>query len=102
MNKKMGQTNEIKNGCLNGTFAGFAAIGIGSLLCFTGIGAIIGIPLIIAGIIFPFLNIGNSTLVGNCPYCGHETIAFKNDPGVTCKACRQRIIIRNGIFYKLN
>jgi len=71
----MGQTNEIKNGCLNGTFA---------------------------GIIFPFLNIGNSTLVGNCPYCGHETIAFKNDPGVTCKACRQRIIIRNGIFYKLN
>jgi DNA-directed RNA polymerase subunit RPC12/RpoP len=85
----MGQTNEIKNGCLNGIFGGFTAIGVGILLCFTGIG-------------FPFLNIGNSTLIGNCPYCGHETIAFKNDPGVTCKACRQRIIIRSGIFYKLN
>ncbi len=53
MNNNVGQTNEIKNGCLNGTFAGFAAIGVGSLLCFTGIGAIIGIPLIIAGLSFP-------------------------------------------------
>ncbi len=63
----MRQPNEIKNGCVNGTFTEFAAIVVGSLICFTGIGAIIGIPIIIAGIIFPFLNIGNSTLVGNCP-----------------------------------
>ncbi len=98
----MEQTNEIKSGCFSGVFAGGAAIGFGSLLCFTGIGAILGVPLIIVGIIYPFYNMGNSSLIGNCPYCGHETIAFRKDPGVTCKACQQRIIIKNGNFYKLN
>jgi len=99
---KHSNTQEIKNGCWTG-WVGFSfALTVGTVLCFTGIGAIFGVPLIIAGFIFPFINLGNSTLIGSCPYCGHETTAFKNDPGVTCKACQQRIIIRNSNFHKLN
>jgi DNA-directed RNA polymerase subunit RPC12/RpoP len=94
-------TKEIQTGCLFGSFGAGVIFIIGMLLTATGIGAIIGIPLMIVGIIFPFVNIGNSTLIGSCPYCGNEIIALKNEPGVTCKACKQRIIVRDGIFYKL-
>ena len=32
---------------------------IGLLLCLTGIGAIVGVPMIVAGIVFPFLVINH-------------------------------------------
>jgi len=95
-------TKEINNGCFSVFAVISIALTIGTLLCLTGIGAILGIPIIIAGFIFPFTKSGNSpTLKGKCPYCGYDVYASKNAPGVTCKACKQRIIIKDGVFYTL-
>jgi len=94
-------TTEIQNGCFFNLVIGAGVIMIGGLLSLTGIGAIIGIPLIIGGILYPIINIGSTSIIGSCPYCGHEVSASKKTPGVTCPACRQRIIIRNNMFCKI-
>ncbi len=101
-NFELRNTFDVKGGCASSSGTSAIGIVIGIILCFTGIGAIIGVPLIIAAIILPFLNIGNSMIQGFCPYCGYDVFAFKRDPGVTCKSCKQRILIRDGNFYKLN
>ena len=96
-------TREISSGFLRG-WAGFStALIVGVLLCLTGLGAILGIPIIIAGFIYPFTKSARAPiLIGKCPYCGHEVHASKLAPGVTCDACKQRIIIKDGIFYTIN
>ncbi len=92
----MKQTIESKNKRETAAFGGCTLMVIGILLCFTGIGAIIGVPLILASIVLPFVNLGNASIVGNCPYCRHQTTEVKYDVGHTYKACWQMIIIRNG------
>ncbi|MBZ0243797.1 MAG: hypothetical protein K8F24_11315, partial [Bacteroidales bacterium] len=61
-------TVDIQGGCVSTAGFSMAAIGIGTFLSFTGIGAIIGVPIILAAIILPFKNIGNTMIQGPCPY----------------------------------
>ena len=88
--------------------AGVAAstwIGLGCLipagvvLTLTGIGAIIGVPLIIAGIIAPI--VGLASIKGSCPYCGATLRTMKTSQGVTCGACKKRVVLRDGCFYRV-
>jgi DNA-directed RNA polymerase subunit RPC12/RpoP len=97
----MAHIEEPKNRFINSIIASSWMIGVGIILCFTGIGAILGIPLILWAFIMPFIK-PTRNLVGSCPYCGHGIVANENDVGVTCLACQQRIIIRNGNFHKLH
>ena len=83
---------------------------IGGLLCMTGIGAIIGAPMIIAGVVFPlvFPFLHRTILRGDCPWCGTKVISeqsvMKKIPtplGVKCPACKHRLVIRDGKFLKI-
>ena len=77
----------------------------GAALCLTGIGAIIGIPLIIAAIVSPFFSIGSYTLQGPCPYCENQVIALvsgqSRNMGQTCQHCRKRYLVKGNEFKKI-
>ncbi|MFZ4400579.1 MAG: hypothetical protein ACOYO1_11135 [Bacteroidales bacterium] len=99
-NRNIIKTVEVEKGYSASKGTAYVFLIIGIVLCFTGIGALIGIPLILAGIALPFLNIGNSKIKGKCPYCNYDVYSFKYEPGVTCPSCRQRILIRHGNYIK--
>ena len=71
----------------------------GVLISLTGIGAIIGIPMIIAGISAPIA--GLASIKGPCPYCGSTVKTMKTIQGVTCSACKNRVLVRDGKFYRV-
>ena len=70
---------EVKTvGWFTGPMVGFILIVIGAMVSFTGIGLLIGVPMILIGIAYPF--IGRSLIKGPCPYCGQELSAFGFNP----------------------
>jgi hypothetical protein len=73
---------------------------VGIMLCLTGLGAILGIPLIVCGVIAPLAGpmIGLGELKGACPWCGAHVASFMKRPGFFCHACSKRIAIRRGKF----
>ncbi|MBP1711779.1 MAG: hypothetical protein H6Q49_1981 [Deltaproteobacteria bacterium] len=96
--RKNAKGEDMKVGYLTGPITGFILIVIGVLVSFTGIGLIIGIPLILCGIAYPF--IGRSLIKGPCPYCGSEVRAFGFKTWITCLACRELIVIRDKKFFR--
>lgn len=74
----------------------------GALLCLTGLGAILGIPLIIGGVLAPLAGpmIGISEAKGACPWCGAAVASFVKRPGFFCHACSRRIAIHDGKFVR--
>jgi len=80
--------NESKAGC-----AGF----IGAILTLTGIGAIIGIPLMIWAAYLHFTkhkNIGQKEVwVANCPHCDKAIYVNLGIAAVNCPLCSRMIII---------
>lgn len=100
-------------GCLVATGMAYWMIAIGIILCFTGIGALIGVPLIIAGILMPIFGWGMGKemasckmIAKDCPYCGRPKVVAQqgdiSNGGITCPACQHRIIIRDGEFGRLD
>jgi DNA-directed RNA polymerase subunit RPC12/RpoP len=94
-------------GLISGAVFGIGClVPVGIVLCITGIGAIIGIPIVIVGLIFPiiqFLN-GMATIKGNCPWCQTSvtcTSADRQQGGVTCPACKKRIVIKDKTLIKI-
>ena len=67
---------------------------IGLLLCFTGIGAIIGIPLMIVALKGP----KKGGYVGACPHCGPRAAVSQIHAGANCPACKGRIVVKDGHF----
>jgi hypothetical protein len=90
------------SGLLFGVIATPILIIVGTLLCLTGLGAIAGIPMIVAGVLAPLMGpvIGFGALRGKCPWCGCSvnTVANSNDFG--CHACSGRIHVENRHFLK--
>lgn len=107
--KKTGTTESIKGvgflaGGIEGIITGVGClIPLGILLSCTGIGAIIGIPMILGGFLAPFMRSisGLSAITGKCPYCSHEIITKSSKAGINCDACKKRIVIRNKRFIKV-
>lgn len=75
----------------------------GVLLSATGIGMILGIPLIIAGIVAPFLYsiMGLAGRKGKCPFCDFEVKSPIAQDAMNCPICKNRIIIRDNKFIRL-
>ena len=82
---------------------------VGLVLTLSGIGAIVGIPLIIGSFAAPFVVGGFWAAVrrreaaqhvrGPCPYCSEDLIA--TGMVFDCPACGQRVIHRGGHFMTL-
>ena len=86
-----GETKPV--GWLTGTMTGFILIVIGVLVSLTGISLIIGLPLMLAGIAYPFLS--RHIIRGRCPDCGNMISTLGSKSAVTCRACGKSIINQN-------
>ena len=75
---------------------------VGCMLCLTGLGAFLGIPMIIAGILAPLLGpmIGIGEPKGKCPWCEAEISNVVNAPGFDCHVCHQSIAVENHKFVR--
>jgi DNA-directed RNA polymerase subunit RPC12/RpoP len=73
---------------------------LGSLLCLTGLGAILGIPLIIGAVIAPLAGpvIGFGAVKGKCPWCGAAVSSLHSRQSFDCDACHRRIALKNEKF----
>lgn len=84
----------------------------GMLLTITVVGAIIGIPMIIGGIIaifvLPFispflgLGVGLSSKKGACPVCQNRLRLTSWQKAITCSACKSRLLVRNKQLITVN
>lgn len=70
----------------------------GGLLCATGIGALIGVPMIIGAILAPIVGplLGLAHKKGRCPNCQGEVSVAPGERGTTCGSCKRRIVYRDG------
>ena len=73
---------------------------VGGMLCLTGLGAFLGVPMIIAGIIAPLVGplLGFEAVRGKCPWCGAPASSLKSHQSFECDACRKRIAIKDRKF----
>lgn|GEM_PF-4780348 len=79
---------------------GFLFLILGAFLTMTVIGAIFGIPLILAGIVTAIASPFAKWFMveGKCPYCESkvETSTFRE--AVKCRVCRKRMVFRDRKF----
>ena len=89
-------------GVTRNAFTGFMYISIGLFLSFTIIGAIFGIPMILAGVAMMAASpvTGMVAIKGNCPYCGKPISSAHSNKGVKCIYCKQISVIDNNQFVK--
>ena len=75
---------------------------LGTLLCLTGLGAILGVPMIVGAIFAPLLGpmIGLGALKGNCPWCAGRLGVLSSKQSFDCSHCKQRVLIRKGKFVR--
>lgn len=77
---------------------------IGVLLCLTGVGAFVGVPLIIVALLLPFLGtlMGLGAVKGECPWCGMPVVGASAAKGIDCPACKKRIVIKDRKFIRID
>ncbi|MHC1718520.1 MAG: hypothetical protein AB9883_07685 [Acidaminococcaceae bacterium] len=51
--------------------------------------------------IMPFVGAYNYRF-GKCPYCSEEIRGVPQDNALTCKTCKNRVLVKNNHFYKIN
>jgi DNA-directed RNA polymerase subunit RPC12/RpoP len=91
-------------GAFGGLFYGVIAmpmlIIVGTMLCLTGLGAFLGVPMIIAGVFAPLMGplVGMSAVKGKCPWCGAATNSVANTKDFDCRECGKRIAIKSREF----
>jgi len=90
------------SGLLFGMIAVPLLVIVGTMLCLTGLGAILGIPMILAAVFSPLLGpmIGIGTVKGQCPWCGTAVNSIANGKDFTCLECSRRISVRHRDFVK--
>jgi predicted RNA-binding Zn-ribbon protein involved in translation (DUF1610 family) len=90
------------SGLLFGLIVTPMCIIVGVMLCLTGLGAFLGVPLIIGGVLAPLLGpiVGIGELRGKCPSCGIELNNIIKSPSFTCHKCGERIVVQNRRFVK--
>jgi predicted RNA-binding Zn-ribbon protein involved in translation (DUF1610 family) len=91
-------------GAFGGLLFGMLAVPIlvivGTMLCLTGLGAVLGIPMIVAAVFAPLMGpmIGLGALKGKCPWCGIAVSNVANAKDFDCHGCGKRIAIKRRVF----
>jgi DNA-directed RNA polymerase subunit RPC12/RpoP len=77
---------------------------VGTMLCLTGLGAVLGIPMILAAVFAPLAGpmIGLGALKGKCPWCGTQVSSIGTTKEFGCHACKGRIVITHREFVRAN
>ncbi len=91
------------SGLLFGVIVAPMCIIVGTMLCLTGLGAFLGVPMIIAGVLSPLLGpmIGIGEPKGKCPWCGTGISNVFNASGFECHACSKKIAFRDQRFIRV-
>ncbi len=94
----MSKTKNYLGGLGASILTGGITIIIGLLLCFTVIGSIIGLPLIVIGlaqvVLSPFT--GAFFMFKRCPYCQASLLVTRQQKGsMKCQRCKNRLIMKN-------
>ncbi len=75
---------------------------VGTMLCLTGLGAVLGVPIIIGGVLAPLLGpmivIGEPK--GKCPWCGTKVTNVFNASAFECHECGKSIDAHDQRFVK--
>jgi GYF domain 2 len=79
---------------------GLLLFGLGSLLllCFWPVGILV----MLMGMILPLIFMAIGTLRGPCPYCGHVLDVTASHKGVTCSACKKRVVVRGQGYFRVD
>jgi len=91
-------------GAFSGLVLGLLAVPIlilpGALLCLTGLGALLGIPLILVGVLAPLLGpmMGLGVVKGTCPWCGAAVSGLEHSRDFSCPECGKRISVKHREF----
>ena len=87
-------------GLLFGMLAVPILVIVGTMLCLTGLGAILGIPMILAAVFAPLMGpmIGLGALKGKCPSCGVSVSSVANAKDFDCHSCGKRIAVKHREF----
>jgi len=87
-------------GLLLGGLVAPAMIVTGAMLCLTGLGAFLGVPLIIGGVIAPLVGpvVGIESLRGNCPWCGAKVSSLNAKGSFACEACGKPVAVQDHKF----
>jgi DNA-directed RNA polymerase subunit RPC12/RpoP len=80
-----------------GVIAAPVLIIVGVMLCLTGLGAIAGVPMIVAVFFAPLAGpfFGSGSVGGRCPWCGANISSLKHSQEFTCHHCSNHVVVRN-------
>ena len=90
-------TKRAFSGLLFGFIVAPVCIIVGTMLCLTGLGAFLGIPMIVAGALSPLLGpmLGLDTHAGKCPWCGAKVSIVPLVDAFHCEECHRKISVKN-------
>jgi predicted RNA-binding Zn-ribbon protein involved in translation (DUF1610 family) len=68
---------------------------VGTMLCLTGLGAILGIPMILGAVMAPLIGpmLGLGAHKGKCPECGMVVTTMADGKTYDCPACNRRFAV---------
>jgi DNA-directed RNA polymerase subunit RPC12/RpoP len=91
-------------GLLFGVIAVPILIIVGTLLCLTGLGAFLGIPMILAAIIAPLAGplLGIGEHKGKCPSCGTSVISVTDGQVHYCPTCAREFALGDHLAAKMS
>jgi DNA-directed RNA polymerase subunit RPC12/RpoP len=83
-------------GLLFGLIAAPVLIISGGMICLTGLGVFLGIPLIVLGVCAPLIGpvLGMSEQHGKCPWCNAKIGSLSLFDQFSCPSCSKRIVVR--------
>ena len=97
--RHMHENAPVKSG-FSGLFFGLIAapvlILVGTMICLTGLGVFLGVPLIVAGVLAPLIGpvLGVNAMHGTCPWCGADVSGVGIFDRFSCPTCSQRIVMK--------
>ncbi len=90
------------SGLLFGLLAVPLLVIVGTMLCLTGLGAILGIPMILTAVFAPLLGslIGMDAHRGKCPWCGAAISNMDSAHHPVCPVCNKEFAVKHHLFIK--
>jgi len=83
------------SGLLFGLIAAPVLVISGGMICLTGLGIFLGVPLIILGVLSPLLGpvLGLNQQRGHCPWCSAQIGSVALFDRFCCPSCSKRIVV---------
>jgi len=84
------------SGLFFGVIAAPVLIIVGTMICLTGLGVFLGVPLIVAGVLAPLIGpiMGVNAMQGECPWCSAEVSGVGIFDRFSCPTCGKHILMK--------